>query len=91
MITVITPEYIRVEQPNKARTDAQMMSYYADYKIKQGYWVVCADYNRDIDQYYWCRSRVQVLFREWLCRLRCKGPYLIHTILLRGAELFDCI
>lgn len=89
VITAITPEYIKVELSDKARSIGQVISYYADYKVKQGYWVICAEYDRDIDQFYWCRSRVQALFREWLCRLRCKGPYLIHTILLRGAELFD--
>lgn len=80
VITAITPKYIRIELPNKARTNGQTISCYADYKILNGYWVVCADYDRDIDQFYCCRSKVQALFREWLCRLRCTGPHLIHTI-----------
>lgn len=83
VITAITPKYIKVELPNKTKLD-ELVSYYNDYKILNGLWVCCADYDKDIDQFYWCKNWVQALMRKLLCRFRCSGPYLIHIIDLRG-------
>ncbi|CDX01514.1 Hypothetical protein DPCES_1627 [Desulfitobacterium hafniense] len=81
VVVAITPKYIRVALPNKAASSQHPTSYYADYKIKKGYWVVYADYGEDVDEYYWCGSWLQALIKKWICRLRCSGgPYLVHTI-----------
>jgi hypothetical protein len=78
IITAITPKYLRIDLPQKA--DAQTVVHYADYKIHKGLWVICGDYGKDVDEYYWCKNRVQSLARKWLCRVRCTGPYLLHII-----------
>ena len=82
VITAITPKYLRIELPDKTCT-SEPVSYYADYELRHGYWVVCSDYDKDIDQFYWCNSKGQALVRAWLLRCKCKGPHLIHTIDLR--------
>jgi hypothetical protein len=80
IITAITPKYLRIDLPHKA--DAQTVEHYADYEILKGLWLVCGDYGTNVEQYYWCSNWVQVLVRKWICRARCKGPYLIHIIKL---------
>ena len=86
VITVITPKYIRIELPDKTKPRQNLISQYNDYKILKGLWVAVSDYGRDTDQFYWCRNWVQALIRKWICRARCSGPYLIHTIDLKGVD-----
>lgn len=86
VITVITPKYIRIELPDKTKLSEHPISHYFDYKIKNGYWVACSSYGSDIEQFFWCRSRVQALARKWMCRARCSAPYLIHMIDLKGVD-----
>lgn len=81
-ITAITPTYIRIELPDKA-VPSELVSYYNDYKIHKGLWIAFSDYDKDIDEFYWCRYKVQTLVKKWLCSFRCSGPYLSHIIDLR--------
>lgn len=59
VITAITQKCIKIELPDKAKPREYPISYYSDYKILNRLWVVCADYGKDIDEYYWCRNWIQ--------------------------------
>lgn len=83
VITVITPKYIKIEMPDKSCTSGRPVSCYTDYKILKGLWLACSDYGNDIDQFFWCRNRLQALVKKWIFGARCSGPYLINTIDLR--------
>ncbi len=86
VVTEISDRYIKVELPDKTHIGAEVVSHYADYEVKNaGYWVVCADYDRDIDTYYWRSSKIKALFIEWILRFKFKGPYLIHIIHINSA------
>ena len=71
VVTKITDIYLKNELPDINHKSDSPIKSYLDYGILQGIWVVCADYDRDVDTYYWCRCWGFALVRE--CILQCKS------------------